>query len=72
MINRDILKNTDISKIRNPYRAEVSKQFSGWDIIFDDSTIFNIPYSLGITFAIKITAALNGAFFEGYFERERA
>lgn len=54
-----------------PYSLGFSKKYPAYSIIYEDGEIFIIPVSLGPEFAYKIIEALNGAYFEGYLQKER-
>lgn len=54
-----------------PYTSGISKKFCGYCIIFEDSEILSVPISLGIPYLKNVVGALNGAYLEGYLQKER-
>jgi len=61
----------DFSKpFPKPYKLQFAKKHVGYDVIYDDNPIFVIPIHLGPEYANSIVAALNGAYLEGYIQRE--
>jgi hypothetical protein len=60
----------EIVKIPKPYRSENSRNYSGIDIIYDETILFTLPNGYDNLHKI-IVGALNGAFMEGCFYRDK-
>jgi len=60
----------EIVNIPKPYKAKNSKNYSGIDIIYDERVMFTLPNGYGNLYMI-IVSALNGAFLEGCFYRDK-
>jgi hypothetical protein len=54
-----------------PYRATFIRKNLGYTIIYDGTEIFVLPVSLGIDAIGHVVSALNGAYVEGYLQKER-
>ena len=51
-----------------PYTAQVAQKYNAYAIIFDKTEVGIIPFDHDIN---KILGIINGAYFEGYIQKER-
>jgi len=60
----------DIKNFPKPYTYKLSKRYLGIDIIFDDTPILAVQLTSNKIHQ-RIVDALNGAYLQGYFQKER-
>lgn len=62
----------DFSKpLPKPYKITYSPKSKMHEVIYDDTVLFGFPKGTDIDFLQRIESTLNGAYLEGYMQKER-